>query len=85
MDSRGNATGTNLDPTALFSHFFTTYHMLTRTAQGLIAAAAAAAAFCHLVPTYVRLPAALMSQVYEHQKDEDGFLYITYSGENTFG
>ncbi|CAM9512051.1 unnamed protein product, partial [Choristocarpus tenellus] len=29
--------------------------------------------------------AALMSQVYEHQKDEDGFLYITYSGENTFG
>ncbi|CAM9711497.1 unnamed protein product [Ectocarpus sp. 12 AP-2014] len=28
---------------------------------------------------------ALMSQVYEHQKDEDGFLYITYSGENTFG
>lgn len=30
-------------------------------------------------------PAALMSSVYEDHKDEDGFLYITYSGENTFG
>jgi hypothetical protein len=29
--------------------------------------------------------AALMSSVYEDHKDEDGFLYITYSGENTFG
>ena len=29
--------------------------------------------------------AALMSSLYEEQKDEDGFLYITYSGENTFG
>lgn len=29
--------------------------------------------------------AALMSSVYEEHKDEDGFLYITYSGENTFG
>ena len=28
---------------------------------------------------------SLMSVVYEVQKDEDGFLYITYSGENTFG
>jgi len=28
---------------------------------------------------------ALMSQIYEKHKDEDGFLYITYSGENTFG
>jgi len=27
----------------------------------------------------------LMSSVYEDKKDEDGFLYITYSGENTFG
>jgi GABA(A) receptor-associated protein len=29
--------------------------------------------------------AALMSTVYEEQKDEDGFLYIQYSGESTFG
>ncbi|KAK9896045.1 microtubule associated protein 1A/1B [Cystobasidium minutum MCA 4210] len=29
--------------------------------------------------------AALMSSIYEEYKDEDGFLYVTYSGENTFG
>lgn len=29
--------------------------------------------------------AALMSSIYEEHKDEDGFLYILYSGENTFG
>ncbi|KAG5366575.1 Autophagy-related protein 8 [Yarrowia sp. B02] len=29
--------------------------------------------------------AALMSSIYEEHKDEDGFLYVTYSGENTFG
>lgn len=29
--------------------------------------------------------AALMSSVYEDHKDEDGFLYVAYSGENTFG
>ncbi|OMJ12453.1 Autophagy-related protein 8 [Smittium culicis] len=29
--------------------------------------------------------AALMSAVYEEHKDADGFLYVTYSGENTFG
>jgi len=29
--------------------------------------------------------AALMTDIYEDHKDEDGFLYITYSGENTFG
>jgi len=28
---------------------------------------------------------AAMGQVYEEHKDEDGFLYIAYSGENTFG
>ena len=27
----------------------------------------------------------LMSTCYEKHKDEDGFLYIHYSGENTFG
>ncbi len=26
-----------------------------------------------------------MSHIYEKYKDEDGFLYVTYSGENTFG
>ena len=26
--------------------------------------------------------AALMASVYEEYKDEDGFLYVTYSGEN---
>lgn len=29
--------------------------------------------------------ASLMGAIYEEHKDEDGFLYITYSGENTFG
>uniref|UniRef100_A0A7S3PN80 Autophagy-related protein n=1 Tax=Aplanochytrium stocchinoi TaxID=215587 RepID=A0A7S3PN80_9STRA len=29
--------------------------------------------------------AASMSSIYEQYKNEDGFLYVTYSGENTFG
>ncbi|GAA5982691.1 hypothetical protein JCM11641_002338 [Rhodosporidiobolus odoratus] len=29
--------------------------------------------------------AAMMSMIYDEHKDEDGFLYVTYSGENTFG
>jgi len=28
---------------------------------------------------------ATMGAIYEEHKDEDGFLYIAYSGENTFG
>jgi len=28
---------------------------------------------------------ALMSEIYQQHKDEDGFLYVTYSGESTFG
>eukprot|EP01129_Flabellula_baltica_P003398 TRINITY_DN1316_c0_g1_i1.p1 TRINITY_DN1316_c0_g1~~TRINITY_DN1316_c0_g1_i1.p1 ORF type:complete len:118 (+),score=29.07 TRINITY_DN1316_c0_g1_i1:635-988(+) len=28
---------------------------------------------------------AMMNQIYEKHKDQDGFLYINYSGENTFG
>lgn len=28
---------------------------------------------------------ASMGQIYEDHKDDDGFLYIAYSGENTFG
>ncbi|XP_020681771.1 autophagy-related protein 8f isoform X1 [Dendrobium catenatum] len=33
------------------------------------------------------LPAtgALMSELYNEKKDEDGFLYVVYSAENTFG
>ncbi|CAN6812545.1 hypothetical protein F2Q70_00010447 [Brassica cretica] len=29
--------------------------------------------------------AAIMSAIYDEHKDEDGFLYMSYSGENTFG
>lgn len=29
--------------------------------------------------------AALMSTIYKEQTDTDGFLYVTYSGESTFG
>jgi GABA(A) receptor-associated protein len=28
---------------------------------------------------------SLVSQIYKDHKDEDGFLYVSYSGENTFG
>ena len=28
---------------------------------------------------------ALMSDIYDKYKDSDGFLYVVYSGENTFG
>lgn len=31
------------------------------------------------------LNSASVGEVYEEHKDEDGFLYVQYSGENTFG
>lgn len=34
---------------------------------------------------FCSIAAAMMSAIYEEHKDEDGFLYMTYSGENTFG
>ena len=34
---------------------------------------------------FIHFFSASMGQVYEEHKDEDGFLYIAYSGENTFG
>jgi|TARA_B100001758_G_scaffold246892_1_gene263124 GABA(A) receptor-associated protein len=38
--------------------------------------------FCNeaMVPT-----ASLMGAIYEERKDEDGFLYVVYGGESTFG
>lgn len=36
-------------------------------------------------PTHPPRAAALMADVYADHRDEDGFLYIAYSGENTFG
>ncbi|CAH1269714.1 GABARAPL2 [Branchiostoma lanceolatum] len=35
--------------------------------------------------TEVHFNLANMGQIYNEHKDEDGFLYIAYSGENTFG
>ncbi|KAL9649013.1 hypothetical protein ABK040_008391 [Willaertia magna] len=31
------------------------------------------------------LPSEILSSVYERSKDEDGFLYISYSGQNVLG
>ena len=35
--------------------------------------------------SFLGFAGAIMSAIYEEKKDEDGFLYVTYSGENTFG
>ena len=36
---------------------------------------------CSLIPCC----SLTMGQLYDKEKDEDGFLYVAYSGENTFG
>lgn len=38
-----------------------------------------------LIMCFIFDTASLMSAIYDEYKDEDGFLYMTYSGENTFG
>ena len=38
-----------------------------------------------IIHTMFVTAAAMMSAIYEEYKDEDGFLYMTYSSENTFG
>lgn len=42
------------------------------------------ALFCFIDDT-IPSTNSLMSQLYTDHKDEDGFLYISYTGENTFG
>ncbi|KZV45334.1 autophagy-related protein 8f [Dorcoceras hygrometricum] len=39
----------------------------------------------HFMDNMLPPTGALMSTVYEEKQDEDGFLYVTYSGESTFG
>ncbi|KAI4341213.1 hypothetical protein MLD38_025964 [Melastoma candidum] len=39
------------------------------------------AIFIYVLP----LTGAIMSTIYEDKKDKDGFLYVTYNSENTFG
>ncbi|KMZ57496.1 Autophagy 8 [Zostera marina] len=38
-----------------------------------------------LVDNVLPSTGAIMAAVYDEKKDNDGFLYVTYSGENTFG
>lgn len=43
------------------------------------------AMFVFLAKNTLPPTAALMSHLYAQNKDEDGFLYVVYSGESTFG
>jgi GABA(A) receptor-associated protein len=38
-----------------------------------------------LVNDLIPPSSSLLSQIYNEHKDDDGFLYLVYSGENTFG
>lgn len=37
------------------------------------------------VDNHIPMQSSLMSSIYDQSKDKDGFLYIKYAGENTFG
>lgn len=37
------------------------------------------------VDNHIPMQSSLMSTIYDQSKDKDGFLYIKYAGENTFG
>lgn len=37
------------------------------------------------VKNHIPIQSVLMSSLYDEYKDVDGFLYMTYAGENTFG
>lgn len=37
------------------------------------------------IDSFVLCFSVTMGALYEDSKDEDGFLYVAYSGENTFG
>jgi hypothetical protein len=79
----------------------TTQHNTTKINRYLVPADLTVGQFVYVIRKRIRLSpekaifvfvrnvlpptAALMSSVYEDHKDEDGFLYVTYSGENTFG
>lgn len=43
------------------------------------------ALFCYAGESFLPPTASLMSTVYQAHKDKDGFLYMRYTGENTFG
>jgi GABA(A) receptor-associated protein len=38
-----------------------------------------------MVNGFIAANSSLISQLYQEYRDKDGFLYITYSGENVFG
>ena len=43
------------------------------------------ALFCFVKDSVIPSTNSIMSKVYEDNVDEDGFLYVSYTGENTFG
>lgn len=43
------------------------------------------ALFCYVGDCYLPPTASLIHTLYQQHKDKDGFLYMRYAGENTFG